>query len=157
MTRSTINWLDGTYTGELLDNVPEGDGKIIMASGTTYEGNWVKGQPYGKGRMVYSNGDIYEGEFKAGKRHGDGKYITNNGKVVIGEWSANNFIKKQECIEFPVSNTDNKECPFCKELIKQNAVKCKHCGEYLDKKTTITHDQHATSNSGEQASPIGRM
>ncbi len=27
-----------------------------------------------------------------------------------------------------------KKCPFCREDIQDDAVKCKHCGEFLDKK-----------------------
>jgi len=27
-----------------------------------------------------------------------------------------------------------KECPFCRELIQDGAIKCKHCGEFLNKK-----------------------
>lgn len=32
----------------------------------------------------------------------------------------------------PVKCTDSKKCPFCAEKIKFDAIKCKHCGEYLD-------------------------
>lgn len=31
-----------------------------------------------------------------------------------------------------VNNITDKECPFCKESIKNWAIKCKHCWEILD-------------------------
>ena len=31
-------------------------------------------------------------------------------------------------------NEDEKECPYCKEIIKKDAIKCKHCGEFLSDK-----------------------
>ncbi|WLD15230.1 GYF domain-containing protein [Planctellipticum variicoloris] len=33
-----------------------------------------------------------------------------------------------------------KACPFCAELIQSAAIKCKHCGEFLDgRKSAVTH------------------
>lgn len=31
----------------------------------------------------------------------------------------------------------NKTCPYCAELILDQAVKCKHCGEFLNKKDSL--------------------
>jgi hypothetical protein len=36
-----------------------------------------------------------------------------------------------------------KKCPFCAEDIQDNAIKCKHCGEFLD---APTHPQLAEKN-----------
>ncbi len=36
---------------------------------------------------------------------------------------------------------EEKECPFCGELIKHNAVKCKHCGEWLNVQCPYCYEQ----------------
>ncbi len=36
------------------------------------------------------------------------------------------------CEKMVIREHEQKECPFCRELVKATAVKCRHCGEFLD-------------------------
>ncbi len=86
----TIEFDDGTYTGEVLDGVPHGQGKAVYHSGTTYEGQWADGLPHGQGRAkcyeekgMLSSGPWYDyaGTFEGEFENGDFKH---------GKWSERN-------------------------------------------------------------------
>ena len=46
-----------------------------------------------------------------------------------------------------------KKCPFCAEVIQSEAIKCKHCGEWLDKKDEPTLDKNVST--GNISTPAG--
>jgi hypothetical protein len=65
-----------------------------------------------------------------------------NGPLVLGE----EIVQCEKCLKVfhlkckddfggcnsPQCQVDMKKCPFCKELIRADALKCRHCGEYVD-------------------------
>ena len=56
---------------------------------------------------------------------------------------------------------DTKHCPYCDEIIKANAIKCKHCGSVLNRIPTDEIDfevqiRLALENKFEIISEIGR-
>jgi hypothetical protein len=65
-----------------------------------------------------------------------------NGPLVLGE----EIAQCEKCLKVfhlkckddfggcnsPQCQVDMKKCPFCKELIRADALKCRHCGEYVD-------------------------
>ena len=64
----------GTYVGEWVQGLQQGNGTALYNNGNKYEGEFWKGLKHGRGVFeVPSKGDIYTGEFKQGMR--DGKVV----------------------------------------------------------------------------------
>ena len=89
----TIRWGDGTYTGDLVDGYPNGQGKILWDNGNTYEGQWKDGAGHGYGIFFWSTENCtYAGEWVAWQMHGYGTYTYSDGTVVTGRWENGNYI-----------------------------------------------------------------
>ncbi|KAI4349085.1 hypothetical protein L6164_009724 [Bauhinia variegata] len=78
-----------SYSGSLLGNIPEGNGKYVWSDGCVYEGEWRRGMRHGNGKIKWSSGAIYEGEFSGGYIHGTGTYIGPDNLTYKGRWRLN--------------------------------------------------------------------
>jgi len=59
---------DGTeYLGEMLNGLPNGNGKVYFSNGDRYEGGWKHHTQQGAGLMIYANGRRLRGEWDNGK------------------------------------------------------------------------------------------
>jgi hypothetical protein len=52
--------------------------------------------------------------------------------------SVNRSALAESCSEKFLIDSDTKKCPFCAEIIKMEAIKCRFCGESLDNKPATT-------------------
>lgn len=46
----------------------------------------------------------------------------------------------------PVDSGDYRACPFCFEVIRKNAIKCRHCGSEVDPAKLYQHASNARTN-----------
>ena len=94
MTDGNSDTYSGLYTGEWdkKNERPNGTGTFVMEEAAgTYEGEWVDGVAEGQGTIVWDSGDHYEGEWKDGMRNGQGTYTSTEGDgyVYEGEFQNN--------------------------------------------------------------------
>jgi hypothetical protein len=76
----------GTYTGQIVDGVPCGNGSWVYAEkpqGDTYAGECAQGMPWGQGKITFQNNDTFEG-FVLGWTTGEGTFTWANGDRFIG-------------------------------------------------------------------------
>ncbi|ONK57275.1 uncharacterized protein A4U43_C10F18400 [Asparagus officinalis] len=77
------------YSGTLLANMPEGQGKYVWSDGCIYEGEWKRGMRHGNGKISWPSGAVYEGEFSGGYMHGTGCYSGADRLMYKGRWKLN--------------------------------------------------------------------
>lgn len=54
-------------------------------------------------------------------------------------------------------NQQNKKCPFCAEDILSDAVKCKHCGEWLNKQSADSSTEQKKQDQFSKIIPTGKF
>jgi len=75
------------YSGEIKDNLPNGQGKANFKDKREYEGSFSEGLRHGKGKMVFPDQTTtYDGDYVHGIAEGQGKMRYSNGYYYIGEW-----------------------------------------------------------------------
>ena len=79
-----INYPEGRYEGQIVNNKKEGTGKFHYSNGTIYSGDWKNDIKEGKGIDKIYNEDKYEGDFTNDKREGKGIYYYHNGDKYEG-------------------------------------------------------------------------
>lgn len=71
-----LDGVDGTYTGDWENGMPEGNGKFTSINNNYfYNGEWVNGLPHGKGEVYHENGSekaYYNGDCFNGHLQGTG-------------------------------------------------------------------------------------
>lgn len=85
--QGTQIWPEGDrYIGSFRNGKHDGKGTYTFPDGGTYTGDWKEGQREGNATATYSNGDKYVGEYKNGNREGYGTLQYANGEIYVGEW-----------------------------------------------------------------------
>lgn len=59
---------------------------MCTRDGSSYTGEVADGRPYGEGEEILANGDQYVGEYKQGDRNGQGTLTWPDGGQYVGEW-----------------------------------------------------------------------
>lgn len=74
------------YLNAFLPRLTVMQGEWQDSLGNKYTGDILNGVPYGNGKMEYTDGSIYEGHFTNGLPNGHGKFTKAN-----GSWAEGNF------------------------------------------------------------------
>ena len=76
-----------SYSGEIRNGRPDGQGRLELRSGEILDGHWVAGQLDGHGIHIDADGNRYEGQFTAGVPNGEGRLETKTGEIFAGSFA----------------------------------------------------------------------
>jgi hypothetical protein len=79
------------YTGQFVNGLRQGKGKLVFANNDTYDGQFSKNRMDGTGTMMYANGDKYVGQWSNNERNGKGKYYFKSKERYEGDFKAGKF------------------------------------------------------------------
>ena len=111
---------DGTYKGQLINDIKNGKGLMIYNNGCIYVGSWVNGKKEGNGKYIniYKN-EIYYGEWVNNIKEGIGKIYYNNDLIFEGS-----FIngKKEGLGMIIIKNKGYLHLKYKKDIIEEKGV-----------------------------------
>ena len=84
--KSTFQFKDGEYIGNLKNGLPNGNGVVAFPNGDKYEGEFREGFYEGEGILTIKDYGKYEGQWVEGKKHGMGRFNYEDGTWSAGEW-----------------------------------------------------------------------
>ena len=94
----TLEYPNGTYTGDIEDGIPHGKGVMEYSNGHKYDGEWDYGSFHGYGVYTYSEDEYYEGNWSQGSRNGYGKYVFADGAYYEGNFVDGRFEGKGKLV-----------------------------------------------------------
>ena len=72
-----------SYTGELYNGVPDGNGKAVYTDRSVYTGKFKDGLRTGEAKIYFPNGQLrYEGSYEKNEEVGHWKFYNEQGKLV---------------------------------------------------------------------------
>lgn len=82
----TVDFINGRYTGDIVNGKRHGRGTFDYKSGNKYVGDFRNNKMNGRGTYYYRDGSRYTGEFKNDNLNGEGTYFYTNGDKFVGKY-----------------------------------------------------------------------